>query len=61
MSTMSQEGVSSLAVVESSSGALLSAVSVTDIGKIVAHSQDKRVLSMPLAQFIARIKVRVNE
>lgn len=34
MKLMSEEGVSSIAVVEDSSGILLSAVSVTDIGKV---------------------------
>ena len=34
MKLMSEEGVSSVAVVEDSSGTLLSAVSVTDIGKV---------------------------
>ena len=34
MKLMSEEGVSSIAVVEDSSGTLLSAVSVTDIGKV---------------------------
>ena len=34
MKLMSEEGVSSIAIVEDSSGTLLSAVSVTDIGKV---------------------------
>lgn len=34
MKLMSEEGVSSIAVVEDTSGTLLSAVSVTDIGKV---------------------------
>ncbi|KAG8924824.1 cell separation during budding [Tulasnella sp. 418] len=56
MSIMSKEGVSSVAVVDPTTGFLLSAVSVTDIGKIVAPSQNKRILSTPLSQFIAQIK-----
>ena len=35
MKLMSDEGVSSVAVLDGDSGALLSAVSVTDIGKVL--------------------------
>jgi len=55
MKLMSEEGVSSIAVVESS-GTLLSAVSVTDIGKIVVPSQSNQILTTPLHHFIAHIK-----
>ncbi|KAG5732354.1 Protein SDS23 [Termitomyces sp. T112] len=56
MRLMSEEGVSSVAVVDDETGALLSAVSVTDIGKIVVPSQSKHVLFTPLHQFISHIK-----
>ncbi|KAG9221775.1 hypothetical protein CCMSSC00406_0006718 [Pleurotus cornucopiae] len=56
MKLMSEEGVSSVAVVDEESGALLSAVSVTDIGKIVVPSESNQILSTPLQQFIAQIK-----
>ncbi|THH04396.1 hypothetical protein EW145_g5555 [Phellinidium pouzarii] len=60
MALMSAQGVSSVAVVEDSANSaalsLLSAVSVTDVGKIVLPSQSKQVLQMPLQQFIAQIK-----
>ncbi|TDL22686.1 hypothetical protein BD410DRAFT_769560 [Rickenella mellea] len=62
MRKMSDEGVSSVAVLEDAgaappvNGALLSAVSVTDIGRIVVPAQSKQVLSMPLHQFISQIK-----
>ncbi|KAG6830376.1 hypothetical protein H0H92_001013 [Tricholoma furcatifolium] len=57
MRLMSEEGVSSVAVIDDETGALLSAVSVTDIGKIVVPSQSKLVLSTPLHHFISLIKV----
>jgi hypothetical protein len=53
---MSEEGVSSVAVLDDDSGVLLSAVSVTDIGRIVVPSQSKQILSTPLHQFVALIK-----
>ncbi|GLB42246.1 putative protein with domain in cystathionine beta-synthase and other proteins [Lyophyllum shimeji] len=56
MKLMSEEGVSSVAVIDDEAGALLSAVSVTDIGKIVVPSQSKQILSTALHQFISRIK-----
>ncbi|KAF9528623.1 hypothetical protein CPB83DRAFT_853975 [Crepidotus variabilis] len=56
MKMMSEEGVSSVAVVEENNGTLLSAVSVTDIGKIVVPSQSNQILTTPLLQFIAQIK-----
>jgi FOG: CBS domain len=77
MKLMSEQGVSSVAVVEDDTGTLLSAASVTDIGRvlpspwtnhpfsdfesfsqIVVPSQSKNILSMPLHQFVAQIKVR---
>ena len=46
MKLMSEEGVSSVAVVEEETGNLLSAVSVTDIGKVsVATSEGYRLLT----------------
>lgn len=56
MDTISNEGVSSVAVVDVLSGNLLSAVSVTDIGKIVAPSQDKKIIYTPLSQLVTLIK-----
>ncbi|KJA21372.1 hypothetical protein HYPSUDRAFT_42007 [Hypholoma sublateritium FD-334 SS-4] len=56
MKLMSEGGVSSIAVVEENHGTLLSAVSVTDIGKFVAPSQSNQILTTPLHYFIARIK-----
>lgn len=37
MKLMSEEGVSSVAVVDDENGGLLSAVSITDIGKVLSH------------------------
>ncbi|KAH7909620.1 hypothetical protein BJ138DRAFT_1154876 [Hygrophoropsis aurantiaca] len=56
MRLMSEQGVSSVAVVDEELGTLLSAVSVTDIGKIVVPSQSNQILSTPLHQFISQIK-----
>jgi len=56
MKLMSEEGVSSVAVVEEETGNLLSAVSVTDIGKIVVPSQSNQILNTTLKQFISQIK-----
>ncbi|TCD66085.1 Protein sds23 [Steccherinum ochraceum] len=56
MKLMSDEGVSSVAVVEEENGALLSAVSVRDIGRVVIPSQSKQILSTPLKQFVSLIK-----
>ncbi|KAH6917799.1 hypothetical protein BKA70DRAFT_1415845 [Coprinopsis sp. MPI-PUGE-AT-0042] len=56
MRLMSEDGVSSIAVLEDESGVLLSAVSVTDIGKIVIPSQSNQFLITPLHQFISLIK-----
>ncbi|KAJ7167317.1 hypothetical protein C8R43DRAFT_984858 [Mycena crocata] len=56
MRLMSEEGVSSVAVLDDDSGVLLSAVSVTDIGRIVVPSQSNQILSTPLHQFVALIK-----
>jgi len=75
MKLMSDQGVSTIAVIEEEAGNLLSAVSVTDIGKvsfqsrtclhvflrarsqIVVPAQNNQILSMPLHQFVALIKV----
>ncbi|KAF7970540.1 hypothetical protein HWV62_23703 [Athelia sp. TMB] len=57
MKLMSDQGVSSVAVVDDETGQLLSAVSATDIGQIVVPSQSNQILSTPLKQFISYIKV----
>ncbi|KAF8649588.1 hypothetical protein AX16_005679 [Volvariella volvacea WC 439] len=57
MKLMSEEGVSSVAVLDDETSFLLSAVSVTDIGKIVVPSQSNQILATPLQQFISFIKV----
>ncbi|KAI0628604.1 hypothetical protein C8Q77DRAFT_1162019 [Trametes polyzona] len=56
MKLMSDEGVSSIAVVDDETGGLLSAVSVTDIGKVVVPAQSNQILTTPLQQLIAKIK-----
>ncbi|KAJ3520486.1 hypothetical protein NM688_g9156 [Phlebia brevispora] len=56
MRLMSDYGVSSVAVMQEDGGGLLSAVSVTDIGKLVVPSQSNQILSTPLHQFISAIK-----
>ncbi|KAJ7064922.1 hypothetical protein C8F01DRAFT_1128760 [Mycena amicta] len=56
MRLLSEEGVSSIAVLDDDSGALLSTVSVTDVGRIVVPSQSNQILSRPLQQFVALIK-----
>uniref|UniRef100_A0A0W0G9N8 CBS domain-containing protein n=1 Tax=Moniliophthora roreri TaxID=221103 RepID=A0A0W0G9N8_MONRR len=56
MQLMSEEGVSSIAVLDDETGALLSAVSVTDIGKLVVPSSSNQILNIPLHQFISYIK-----
>lgn len=72
MKLMSEEGVSSVAVLDDETGALLSAVSVTDVGKVsirlltrwsrtnlyqmVVPSQSNQILGTPLNQFISMIK-----
>ncbi|KAG8976509.1 cell separation during budding, partial [Tulasnella sp. 427] len=56
MDTMSNEGVSSVAVMDVLTGNLLSAISVTDIGKIVAPSQDKKIIYTSLSQLVTLIK-----
>ncbi|OSX61284.1 hypothetical protein POSPLADRAFT_1146409 [Postia placenta MAD-698-R-SB12] len=56
MQLMSEQGVSTIAVIEEETGNLLSAVSVSDIGKIVVPAQSNQILSTPLHQFVARIK-----
>ncbi|TFK38026.1 hypothetical protein BDQ12DRAFT_749200 [Crucibulum laeve] len=51
MRRMSEDGVSSVAVLAEESGNLLSAVSVTDIGK------SNQILSTPLHAFVSQIKI----
>lgn len=77
MRLMSEQGVSSVAVLDEASGTLLSTVTVTDVGKvwistysqlfssisisyyqIVVPTQSNHILSTPVQQFIAQIKVR---
>ncbi|KAA1474962.1 hypothetical protein DENSPDRAFT_841649 [Dentipellis sp. KUC8613] len=57
MRRMSEQGVSSVAVIEEETGKLLSAVSVTDIGKLVVPSQSNQILTMPLHLFVTQIKL----
>ena len=57
MRMMSDEGVSSVEVVDEATGGLLSAVSVTDVGRVVVPAQSNQILAMSLKQFVARIKV----
>ncbi|KAI0717069.1 hypothetical protein C8Q76DRAFT_616418 [Earliella scabrosa] len=56
MRLMSDEGVSAVAVVDDETGGVLSAVSVTDVGKIVVPAQSNQILGTPLQQLIAQIK-----
>lgn len=56
MKLMSGEGVSSVAVLDDENAALLSAVSVTDVGKMVVPSQSNQILGTPLHQFISMVK-----
>ncbi|KZT60976.1 hypothetical protein CALCODRAFT_480360 [Calocera cornea HHB12733] len=55
MILMDSEGVNSVAVLDRN-GNLHSAVSVTDIGRLVIPSQSKDVLGTKLGQFVSRIK-----
>ncbi|KZV98176.1 hypothetical protein EXIGLDRAFT_728988, partial [Exidia glandulosa HHB12029] len=55
MRLLSEQGVSSVAVVDPI-GMLLSAISVRDIGRRVVPSENKRILDMSLANFITLIK-----
>ncbi|KAI0029232.1 hypothetical protein K488DRAFT_88932 [Vararia minispora EC-137] len=57
MRMMSELGVSSVAVLDDETGSLLSAVSVTDIGRFVVPSQSNAVLHAPLQQLVAQIKL----
>ncbi|TFK73512.1 hypothetical protein BDN72DRAFT_761572 [Pluteus cervinus] len=56
MKLMSEEGVSSIAVLDDETHYLLSAVSVTDIGKIVVPAQSNQILATSLHAFISHIK-----
>ncbi|GJJ14957.1 hypothetical protein Clacol_009227 [Clathrus columnatus] len=56
MKTMSEQGLSSVAVIDMGTGDLLSTVTVTDITRIVAPSQNNKILTTPLSQFITLIK-----
>jgi len=57
MRLMSEEGVSSVAVVDEELGILIGAISVTDIGKVVVPSQTNQIFGTPLKQFVASIKL----
>ena len=52
--------MSSVAVVDDETKGLLSAVSVTDIGRVVVPAQSNAILGTGLQQLIAAIKVRVQ-
>jgi len=56
MKLMHEQGVGSIAVIDTE-GSLLSAVSATDIGRLVATSPDRSVLSVSLSHFISLIKL----
>ncbi|KAM5543539.1 hypothetical protein V8D89_002790 [Ganoderma adspersum] len=56
MRLMSDEGVSSVAVVDDETKGLLSAVSVTDIGRVVVPAQSNAILGTGLQQLITAIK-----
>ncbi|KAF8629818.1 hypothetical protein AX15_003263 [Amanita polypyramis BW_CC] len=56
MRLMSEEGVSSIAVLDDETGNLLSTVSVTDIGRVVVPSESNQILHEPLHRFVALIK-----
>ena len=45
------------AVVDDATGGLLSAVSVTDVGRVVVPAQNNQILGAPLKALIAKIKV----
>jgi len=53
---MSDEGVSTVAVTVEEDGRLLSAISVTDVAKLVVPSENGHILSVPVHQFVAMIK-----
>ncbi|TRM63604.1 hypothetical protein BD626DRAFT_494808 [Schizophyllum amplum] len=56
MKLMSEEGVSSVAVIDETTNTLHSAISVTDIGKVVVPSSSNQILSTPLRQFINHVR-----
>jgi len=56
MRLMSEEGVSSIAVLDEEGGGLLSAVSVTDVGKSIVPTQSNQSLSLQLGQFVSIIR-----
>ncbi|KAF7763435.1 hypothetical protein Agabi119p4_7972 [Agaricus bisporus var. burnettii] len=57
MRLMSEDGVSSVAVLDEESGILLGAVSVTDIGQFVVPSQTNHILGTPLKQFVSTVRL----
>jgi len=56
MTLMCDEGVSTVAVIDEDQGHLLSALSVTDIARIVVPSEDSQILFTPVLQLVARVK-----
>lgn len=56
MKLMSEEGVSSVAVIDDESGALLSAVSVTDIGKVTSTFCDDYSLILATCRLLFLLK-----
>ncbi|KAL7412689.1 hypothetical protein BDY24DRAFT_392381 [Mrakia frigida] len=60
MRVMSEEGVSSLAVVDEMTGGLVGAVSVVDIGKFVIPSQTRSILATTLSQFIRQTSAKIG-
>ncbi|KAH9916953.1 uncharacterized protein BXZ73DRAFT_53489 [Epithele typhae] len=56
MRLMCDEGVGSIAVVDEESGGLLSAVSVTDIGRVIVPAQSNAILGTALRELVAKIK-----
>lgn len=56
MKIMSEQGLSSIAILDDKSGDLMSTITVTDIARIVAPSQSKKILTTSLGQFIRLIK-----
>ena len=61
MKRMNDAGVSSVAVLDSDTGALLSAVSVTDIGKVLVPNQMKEAMTAPLHALISHIRYPLGE
>jgi len=56
MKLMSDKGVSSIAVLDEETGNLLSAISVTDVGRVVVPSENNQILNTALHRFVSLIK-----